>query len=75
MSDPVASGEPSAIGRRLPDARGEVQVVRGAPADDEVAALLAVLCARRAASARPVTGYDAWRAGRLAALRRQAPGR
>lgn len=53
-----------------PDRR-PVQVVRGRPSAEEVAAVLAVLAARRGdgAAAAP-TGYAAWRATRLAALRR-----
>lgn len=45
----------------------EVQVLRGEPTAEELAALIAVLCARPAGSA-PLTGYEAWRARRLAAL-------
>ena len=48
-----------------------VRVLRGAPSAEELAALIAVLCARPA-SAAPLTGYDAWRARRLAAVRGSA---
>jgi hypothetical protein len=47
-----------------------VQVRRGAPTPAELAALIAVLCARSTTPA-PLTGYAAWRAGRLAALKAQ----
>ena len=46
----------------------EIRVVRGVPTADEVAALVAVLCARPPATAA-LTGYDAWRAQRLRAVR------
>lgn len=35
----------------------------------EIAALVVVLAARRRAAPAPASGYEAWRAGRLAALR------
>jgi hypothetical protein len=47
-----------------------VRVLRGVPTAEELAALIAVLCARPAAPAAP-TGYEAWRAKRLAATRRR----
>jgi hypothetical protein len=53
----------------------EVQVLRGTPTAEELAALIAVLCARPAGPAL-VTGYEAWRARRLAAVsvrRRPSP--
>ena len=50
----------------------QVRIVRGAPDPGELAALVAVLCARARPPA-PVTGYPAWRARRLAALRGAAP--
>jgi len=56
------------------DAAGEVRVVRGEPTPDELAALSAVL-SRAAGGPEPTsyeaapTPYEAWRAGRLAALR------
>jgi hypothetical protein len=46
----------------------EVRVVRGTPSAEELAALIAVLCARPAGPV-PLTGYEAWRARRLAAVR------
>jgi hypothetical protein len=46
----------------------EVRVLRGAPTAEELAALIAVLCARPAGPA-PLTGYEAWRAKRVAAMR------
>jgi hypothetical protein len=70
-SNPVVSEEPAPIGAGSSDATG--LVVRGAPEDAELAALLAVLCSRRAATPVAATGYEAWRAGRLAALRRNRP--
>lgn len=69
--EPLASGESAPITTGSPDATGVT--VRGAPGDDELAALLAVLCSRRAAPAQAPTGYEAWRAARLAALRMRAP--
>ncbi|MBA3744243.1 acyl-CoA carboxylase epsilon subunit [Sporichthya sp.] len=50
----------------------EVRVLRGTPTAEELAALIAVLCARPARSA-PLSGYEAWRAKRLAAQRRPRP--
>lgn len=47
----------------------ELRVLRGQPDEAQVAALVAVLCARSTGPA-PVTGYEAWRRGRLAAVRR-----
>ena len=47
---------------------GVVRVLRGTPSAEELAALIAVLCARPATAAPP-TGYAAWRARRLAAVR------
>lgn len=46
----------------------ELRVLRGAPSAEELAALVAVLCARPTGPV-PLTGYEAWRAGRLAAVR------
>jgi hypothetical protein len=65
------------------DATGRVRVVRGKPSADELAALIAALRSRFAgelpapagreagyeAAYEELTGYEAWRAGRLAALR------
>lgn len=48
-----------------------VQVLRGTPSAEELAALIAVLCARPV-DAAPLSGYDAWRARRLAAVRGSA---
>ncbi|GAA0606719.1 hypothetical protein GCM10009547_05860 [Sporichthya brevicatena] len=45
----------------------DIAITRGEPTAEEVAALVAVLCARPAGAA-PLTGYEAWRRGRLAAL-------
>jgi hypothetical protein len=45
-----------------------VRVVRGRPSADELAALVAALLARAAGAPEP-TPYEAWRAGRIAALR------
>jgi hypothetical protein len=70
--NPVASGEPGAIRHGRPDATG-LEVVRGSPGDEELAALLAVLCSRRPAPRAAATGYEAWRAGRLAALCMRTP--
>ena len=44
-----------------------VEVRKGTPTPEELAALIAVLCARPAGPAA-VTGYEAWRARRLAAV-------
>jgi hypothetical protein len=46
---------------------GAVRVLRGAPTAEELAALIAVLCARPTGPG-PLTGYEAWRARRLAAV-------
>ena len=50
----------------------EVRVLRGVPTAEELAALIAVLCTRSATPAAP-TGYEAWRAKRLAATRGPRP--
>lgn len=52
----------------MSDEPGAVRVLRGTPTAEELAALVAVLCARPSAAA-PLTGYEAWRARRLAAVR------
>ena len=46
------------------------EVVRGGAAPEELAAVLAVIAARAEQAERPVAGYAAWRARRLAAIRR-----
>ena len=68
----AASGEVVAVADGHPDAVA-LAVVRGEPAPDELAALVAVLAARRAAYAPAPDGYAAWRVGRLAALRSPRP--
>ena len=45
----------------------DVRVLRGTPTAEELAALVAVLCARPARPV-PLTGYEAWRARRLTAV-------
>jgi len=45
----------------------QLRVTRGQPTTEELAALIAVLCARPSGPG-PVTGYEAWRARRLAAV-------
>jgi hypothetical protein len=50
-----------------------VEVRKGTPTAEELAALIAVLCARPAGP-MPVTGYEAWRARRLAAVRVRSAG-
>lgn len=69
-ADPAlrASGQLWPRGHDQPDA-GRVVVVRGRPDDRELAALVAVLAARRTAVAPAPSPYEVWRAGRLAALR------
>lgn len=52
----------------------DLRVTRGQPTDEELAALVAVLSARPAGPA-PLTGYEAWRARRMAALSGRAPAR
>lgn len=51
------------------DTSAAVRVLRGTPSAEELAALVAVLCARPTGTA-PLTDYEAWRAKRLAAVRR-----
>lgn len=65
---PRPSGRLWPAGHEQPDAGGVV-VVRGRPDDRELAALVAVLAARRTAVAPAPSPYEVWRAGRLAALR------
>jgi hypothetical protein len=48
-----------------------VEVRKGTPTAEELAALVAVLCARPTGPA-PLSGYEAWRARRLAALNARA---
>ena len=67
-AQPVASGRPWPIEHPSPDA-WQVRVVRGEPAPEEMAALVAVLLARRTSAPPAPSPYEAWRAGRLAALR------
>jgi hypothetical protein len=55
-------------------AGSDIRVLRGAPTAEELAALIAVLCARPAAPA-PLTGYEAWRARRVAAVSGRAAAR
>jgi hypothetical protein len=52
-----------------------IEVVRGGAGPEELAAVVAILAARaeQAAHAAP-SGYAAWRAGRLAAVRRTSGG-